>query len=178
MKHNPPTVTRSYKSNELMRAKDHFDLVKLLLYLDPGGDEWNTIYAASVSHTAYGTTRGAKSPFPAPIDFVDVHYGFGDEEEPVWPDLYMRNRSLLMSRVISRLIERFNELEVNSTKTVTCPICDKDSIQVGVGNPLIWDKKMEVVRVDPDHERAVSISIGCDCKGFQPIDFMLAEEQI
>jgi len=178
MKHNPPTITRSYKSNELMRARDHFDLVTLLIYLDPGEDEWDTIYAAAVSHTAYGTTRGAKSPFPAPIDFVDVHYGFGDEDEPVWPDLYTRNRSLLMARVVSRLIERVRRLEVSATKTVTCPICDEDTLEVSVGNPLIWDKKAEAVRVDPDNERAVSIEVKCECKGFKPIDFLLAENQL
>ena len=178
MNHNPPTITRSYKSKDLVRARKHFHLIKLLTYLDPCENEWNTLYAAAVAQTAYGTTRGAKSPFPAPIDFIDVHYGYGDEEEPVWKDRQTRGRSLLMVRIVSKLIERVNSLEVSSTVAVGCPICDKDLIEVNVGTPFIWDKKMEEVRLDVDHERAVGITINCDCKGYQPFDFVLIEAQL
>jgi hypothetical protein len=161
-----------------MRARDHFDLVSLLAYLDPGEDEWDTIYAAAVSHTAYDTTRGAKSPFPSPIDFIDAHYGYSDEDEPVWSDLYTRNRSLLTARIVNRLIEDVKLLNVNYYKTVTCPICKENVIEVGVGNPLVWNKLEEDVALDVDNERAVNINIKCDCKGFSPVDFLLIEKQL
>ncbi len=178
MNHNPPTITRSYKSKELVRARKHFDLSSLLERLSPGEDEWDTLYSAAIAQTAYGTTRGAKSPFPAPIDFIDVHYGYGDEDEPVWEDTQTRGRSLLMVRIVSRLIERVKSIEINRIITVGCPVCEENSIEVNVGNPLIWSPKMWALRIDIDNERAVGLKIKCDCKGYKPFDFVLIERQL
>ena len=175
---NTPTVTRSYRSRAVMDAKEHFDADYLIYKLEPSEDEWEYMYAAAVSTTAYGTTRGAKSPFPAPVDFVDSLFGYSDEEEPVWQNRDERLRSTLMLRIAGRLIEYVRMLDTDDIRILTCPICDEDTVEASIGNGLVWDDDMTTVRLDVDSIRVTSLNIECDCRGFNPIDFFMLEAQI
>ena len=168
---NTPTITRSYRSRAVMDAREHFDADSMIYKLDPTEDEWDYIYAAAVSSTAYGTTRGAKSPFPAPVDFVDSLFGYSDEDEPVWQNRDERFRSILMVRIASRLIEHVKMLDTDSNCMLTCPICDGDTVEASIGSGLIWDNKLMAVRVDPDNSRVTSLKFKCECRGFNPFDF-------
>ena len=175
---NTPTVTRSYRSRAVMDAREHFDADRLIYKLDPTEDEWDYMYAAAVSSTAYGTTRGAKSPFPAPVDFIDSLWGYSDEDEPVWQNGDERHRSTLMIRITSRLIEHVKMLDADEHRMLTCPICDEESVEASVGTGLMWDHKLMAVRLDVDDIRITALRFKCECRGFNPFDFFILEAQV
>lgn len=177
--HNPPTKTRSYKSRELMDARKYFNLKKIMLELDPSKRDFDIMFQAAVSITAYGTTRGAKSPFPSPMDFVDIYYGYGSEEEPVWQDIDERKRSTLMLRGITRISEYLRKHRKDlglGVFDIYCPICDNDKITVMIGFGIMWDKKRESIFVDYDKIRMLALNIECQCTCFNTFDFSLIEE--
>jgi len=176
--YNPSPQTRSYKSRELMDAREYFNLANILRKLKPNEREFEFIFKAAVSVTAYDGMRGAKSPFPNPLDFIEGYYGYVDEDAPVWPEPD-RTRSMLMLRATSRLIEYLKKRREHLSLGVfdaACPICDKASLYVTVGFGITWNDRRETPEVNYDSLRMLALDITCGCRAFTTMDFDLIEE--
>ena len=161
-----------------MDAREHFNLARILYKLKPTEDEFEYIFRAAVSVTTYDGTRGSKSPFPNPLDFIEDYFRYVDEHEPVWP-MKERHRSVLMLRATGRLIEYLEKKREDLSLgvfDVCCPICDKSSLYVTVGFGIIWNDKRETPEVNYDNLRMLALDITCGCRAFMTPDFDLIEK--
>jgi hypothetical protein len=160
-----------------MDAREYFNLANILHSLKPTEREFEFIFKAAVSVTTYDGMRGAKSPFPNPLDFIESYFGYVDEDAPVWP-LEDRHRSTAMLRATSRLIEYLNKQRDNlalGVFDVCCPICDEASLFATIGFGITWNDRRETPEVDYDHLRMLALDVTCNCRSFTTLDFDLVE---
>lgn len=160
-----------------MRLEKMFDIHKMLKILRPKSYEFDTILRSAATIGAVQRKSGeyGTPPIPAPVDFVDDLFGYSDPEEPVWNDVYDRNRSVLMLRCVVKMrkyLDNWTLDHTHSLRQLRCPKCSKATIDAVIGpKPIYWKKGGE------DMMAVIDMTITCECDGFTIDDMLNLESE-
>jgi hypothetical protein len=144
-------------------------------------DYLDAVRKAAVSVTAYDGTRGNRSAFPAPIDFIDELIGIEGEDYPAI-DVDISRYSTELLRIVVKLREEMDDLGdriLDGDVYAQCPICNEDTIYCTVGFiPIYVHEGGELPWVDEygavvwTGERCIhSLDIQCGCRGYTVEDY-------
>ena len=183
-RHSPPTVTRSLRTRDLIDSWEYFTLEMRLdmLGVPEDWDYFDVIRKAAVSITAYDGTRGNRSAFPAPIDFIDDFVGIEDEDHPAI-NVGISRYTTEMLRIVVKLkeeMDRISDRIIEGNIYAQCPICNEDTIYCDVGFIPIYIHKGGRLGLECGEHGAVvwtgercihSVNIHCSCRGFTVSDY-------
>lgn len=157
-----PSSTKTYNDRDQKLSREFFDVSRYVEMFKPTAKEFEACRRGAVSIYGYSPEVGSRSPFPAPIDFIEdlFPYKSGDKAA-AWPDRSASHRANYLLRLSYKIHNTLSELPNGTTTKIVCPKCRTQSIRCGVSTlPAVIDGVL-VYDIEPGISH---IDIECKCR--------------
>lgn len=171
-----PSSTRTYLSKEQILFREHLNLDRRIEKLNPTPAEMEAIHHAAVAFFAYNASRGRRSPFPSPFDFIDDFMGV-DPDAPALPREQSKRGTIMLKLAYHLYHELKSQVDSDCTQAVSirCPACEKKTMicHIGTGFKLGSNSKITVSQ----NPRLVALYKKCICQGVGTVQLKQFERE-